>query len=230
MEKIYGGERGNPMSPGGWIVAAVALLFVILLQLRVGVLLDYKEKITAVTLCIGPWQKALSMQKNEDKKKTASSEQGSDHKKESGRKDLPLTKELIAEALQLGKRSMMMLKKRFRISPLYLQVTFGGSDPAEVAQTFGKANAVLWPVLSWLEATVAVRQREVRLDLAYDRPSTEVLAKVGISLRLGSLVGMALRLLPAMVQLLLHFSKEKKRKEEMRSDQSEKENAQPVLA
>lgn len=91
------------------------------------------------------------------------------------------------------KRALERTRRGIRISPLNLTVTLGGAeDPAEAAVQYGKVQAAVWTGMPVLETLVEVRDPYVGIRIDFDAPETRAEGTLGVSARIGTLLGAAL--------------------------------------
>lgn len=108
------------------------------------------------------------------------------------------TRKELCELIQaifatLGK-TLRRTCKRTRVDPLELCVRFAGDDPADVAQTYGYACAVLWSVMPRLEELFYIPRPSIHLDMDFQAERTSVEGTVGMSLRVCDLFAILLTL------------------------------------
>lgn len=91
------------------------------------------------------------------------------------------------------KRALERTRRGIRISPLNLTVTLGGAeDPAEAAVRYGKVQAAVWTGMPVLETLVEVRDPYVGVRIDFNAPETRAEGTLGVSARIGTLLGAAL--------------------------------------
>lgn len=91
------------------------------------------------------------------------------------------------------KRALERTRRGIRISPLDLTVTLGGAeDPAEAAVRYGQVQAAVWTGMPALETLVEVRDPYVGVRIDFDAPETRAEGTLGVSARIGTLLGAAL--------------------------------------
>ena len=78
--------------------------------------------------------------------------------------------------------------KHLCVDPLELSAVIGGSDPAEVAQRFGAANAAVWSLMPQAEEIIHIPDPAIHLDMDYNAPHTAVSGTVGLSFRVGNMI------------------------------------------
>ena len=72
---------------------------------------------------------------------------------------------------------------------------FGGEDPADVANWYGRALILRESLCPALEGLAQVRNQEILLDTDYDCEQTSFSGQIGVRMRVGSLLWIGLTLL-----------------------------------
>ncbi len=181
----------------------------LVLLLRVSVHLAFGQELR-VTAKVGPVKipilpKPEKAAKKE--KKTKKSSAAGDKKKpkitfSDARAALPVLLDALNKALKKTRRKM-------RIDPLQLCVTFGGDDPAKVAETYGWANTAMWTLMPRLEQLLRIPDPHIHLEVDYNSFSTRAEGEVGISFRIGEVPGIALTLVVPLLRWYLDRQKGK---------------------
>ena len=179
------------------VIGIILLIFILIGFLRVGALMQFGDELR-VQLSVGPFRFTLlpAKEKKETPKKKAKEKKPKSEGEEAKQKKKPSlpkpTKEelrdLITTALSALKETAKRTCKRLRIDPLEILVVFGGTDPADIAQTYGYASAAMWGVMPHLEKTHAE-------------------GAVGLSLRIRDGLHIALVLLIPMLKWYLRYKK-----------------------
>lgn len=174
---------------------------------------SYEEGAPRLLLRYGPVRRQLfpPPEGGEEKKKKPS---GKKAKKKPGRekskgKRAGVNREQIFYALEklppiLG-RALRRTGRSVRFQPLKVYVLVAGGDPADTALLYGRLEAALHGALPVLERAVRIRDRDVRLFLDFSAREMDVIADVGVSLRPGSLVWIALRAGGSLLKWFLGF-------------------------
>ncbi len=76
-------------------------------------------------------------------------------------------RDLITTALSALKETAKRTCRRLRIDPLEILVVFGGTDPADIAQTYGYASAAMWGVMPQLEDLFHIPDPSLHLRMDY---------------------------------------------------------------
>ena len=86
-------------------------------------------------------------------------------------------------------------RRKLRIDDLTLHVTFGGSDPAKTAVQYGRAWAVVGALTPALEQVFVIKNRDISPILDYNSNQTELYGHLYMTVTIGRLLGLALRML-----------------------------------
>ena len=178
-----------------WILGILLGLIILLLLLRVGVRLSFGETFSAAVR-IGPWSIPLKSDSDKKKKKKTETHAKTESEK-SEHKIRPSIRE-IHEALPIFwtalKKALKKTRRRMRVDPLNLSFTFGGEDPAKVAQIYGWANTAMWTVMPQLERLMRIPDPHIHIGADFESSKTRADGTVGISFHVGDLIGIALTL------------------------------------
>lgn len=181
------------------VIGVIALVLVCVSLLRVGAIVEFGEALR-VRLCIGPLRRTIVP----GKKKAAPPPKqpapaGEAAPQAANKRRLPKPtfselRELSGTLLRALKKTLRKVCRRVRIDPLRVRVAFGGSDPADVAQTYGYACAALWSVMPALEELFCIPHPSIHLDTDFQSEKTSAEGTVGVSLRIGELIAIAVTL------------------------------------
>ena len=116
-------------------------------------------------------------------------------------------RDLITTALSALKETAKRTCKRLRIDPLEILVVFGGTDPADIAQTYGYASAAMWGVMPHLEDLFHIPDPSLHLRMDYSSEKTHAEGAVGLSLRIRDGLHISLALLIPMLKWYLRYKK-----------------------
>ena len=181
-----------------YIVGGILLLLILLLFLRIGVEIAWGEE-TQIWARVGFVRKQL-VPKREKSPKTEKPKQkakpvAAENQPKQKKKFKPTFADIRAlfpaakESLQKGLRKT---RQRVKIDPLEFSVTFGGSDPAEVAERYGWANAAMWAVMPEVEHLTWMPDPHIHLDMNYDAEKTAARGKAGVSLQIRDALAIAI--------------------------------------
>ena len=80
-----------------------------------------------------------------------------------------------------------------RVDTLELELTAGGSDPADAAMLYGQANAALGALWRPLTKAFHVKDGAARVRLDFDAPGTTVYGQASLSIKIGTVTRIGLR-------------------------------------
>lgn len=189
-------------------IGCILLLCLLLSLLRVGVVADIGGALR-VRLCIGPVRRTVLPKRKKppkSEKKTAAEKKPAMAKKH--RLPKPTHSELralVETALGALGRTLRRTCKRTRIDPLELCVRFAGSDPADVAQTYGYACAALWTFMPRLEELFYIPRPSILLDMDFQAEKTTVEGTVGVTLRVCDLFAILFTIAPPLAKWFLRY-------------------------
>ncbi len=197
-----------------WILGIIVVLLLVILLLRVGVQITFGETLCVVAK-VGPVKIPL-VPAPEKKKKVESSAEPAKSEKEKQEKPekktaRPTFREIrpalpvFWEAL---KKALRKTRRRMRVDPMQLSVTFGGDDPAQLAQIYGWANTAMWTVMPQLERLLRMPDPHIHLEADFESNKTCAEGAVGISFHIGDLISILLTL--AVPVLRWYFAWKKK--------------------
>lgn len=201
------------------VIGVILLLILLLLLLRVGVIVDFGET-QRVRLRIGPVRRMLfpgkerTNEKNtRDTEKTHEGEPPT--KKAHSHPALPSFtfdewKELADVVLGTLGRTLRCTCRRTRIDPLEISVILAGDDPADTAQAYGHANAVLWTLMPRLEELFCTPKPSIYLGLDFEKKEPSAEGTIGISLRVWDLLAILFTLAFPFIRWFLHYRKKHK--------------------
>lgn len=95
--------------------------------------------------------------------------------------------------LPVGLEAAKGMWRGLRVDLLRLELTAGGTDPADVAMLYGQANAALGAL--WIPLTKAfhVKDGTARVKLDFDAPGMTVYGTAALSIKIGTAVWVGLR-------------------------------------
>lgn len=196
------------------VIGIILLLLLLLALLRVGAEVRFGDALT-VKLRIGPLRLTVLPAKEKKPKKEKKAKPQPDSAEEAApkkKRTLPkLTlselRDLISTALSALGAMLRKTCKRLRIDPLEVYVTLGGSDPADIAQSYGYASAAMWTLMPQLERLFTIPDPSLHLRMDYSAPKTKAEGCVGLSFRVGDLFAIALALTVPLVKWLLRYKR-----------------------
>ncbi len=197
-----------------WILGIILVLLLLILLLRVGVNIRFGETLCVVAK-IGPVKIPLVPAPKKKKKQTKPSDElpkAEKEKQEKPEKKIarPTFREIrpalpvFWEAL---KKALGKTRRRMRVDPMQLSVTFGGDDPVQLAQIYGWANTAMWTVMPQLERLLRMPDPHIHLEADFESNQTCVEGNVGISFRIGDLLSIVLTLAVPVLRWYLKWKK-----------------------
>ena len=207
-----------------WIVGIIILLNLLLSVVPVSVELVFDETVR-VTVKVGVFSHVL-LPKPEKKKKAKKTgkKQNTDKKTEKKTKkekkfqftaaDIPDALSAVWQSLQKG---LTQTGRRMTIDPLTLHITFGGDDPADVAEKYGWASGALWTVMPWLQEKIRIPDPRIRLDVDFNAPKITVRGRLRIRYRVGGLFRIGVAVVHPLLKWFMTFRKKQKSPKAARS-------------
>lgn len=196
------------------ILGALALLVIIVLLLRVGVLVSLTDTLT-VLLRIGPAAIPL-YPAAEKKEKPAKKAKPTTETTPKAKKKLSLdiTRQDVQAALkavwQALEGVLRRIGRRVRITPCEVSVVVGGPWPDKVAEQYGLISAAVWTVMPRLEQLIHIRDPYIHLDVDFNAPATNVEGKLGLYLRVGDLLAIAFAAAKPLLKFYFPFRRRQK--------------------
>lgn len=200
-----------------WIIGGLVLLFVLLGQLRVGVLASFGEALS-VAVRIGPVTKQIipaPAKKPKAKKKETPAQEKPAGKKEKRKLGLTFAElraalSAVWQGLQNGLRQT---RRRVRIDPLQLSLTVGDDDPAMAAEVYGWLSAAVWTVMPRLESLSQLPHPYIHTGVDFSLSATRAEGTVGVSFRIHDLLAIGAAMLGPVLRWGIPFLRAKKAKE-----------------
>ena len=186
---------------GWYILGGIVLLLLAIWLLRVSVEIAFGQELR-VTAKIGPKKLTLlpKPEKRErapkkKKKKAPAAEKKTEDK---GKKKFPFTFEDIRSAAPVVfgalQKALRKIRRRMRVDPLDISITFAGDDPAKVAEMYGWANTAMWTMMPPLEQLIHIPDPHIHLGVDYNSFRITAEGRVGVRFRIGDLIVIALTL------------------------------------
>lgn len=197
------------------ILGAIALLIIIVLLLRVGVLVTLTDTLT-VLLRLGPVAVPLYPAVEKKEKPTPKKAKPAAETTPKGKKKLSLdiTRQDVQEALkavwQALEGVLRRIGRRVRVTPCEVSVVVGGPWLDKVAEQYGLVSAAVWTVMPRLEQLIHIRDPYIHLDVDFNAPSTNVEGKVGLYLRVGDLLAIAFAAAKPLLKFYFPFRRRQK--------------------
>ena len=212
-----------------WILGILLALIIVILLIRVGVRIRLGDELH-VSACVGPIKlQLLPKPEKKDKKKKPKKKKKSGKKKEKKKSDakktekpkkkkkLGLTFDDIRSAVpalfESLKRGLRKTRKRLRVHPLDLSVTFAGDDPAKVAEMYGWTSAAMWTIMPEIQELVRMPDPHIHLDTDFSEYKTRAEGEIGLSFQIRDLFAIAFAFGVPVLKWLLPFMKARKARE-----------------
>ena len=95
--------------------------------------------------------------------------------------------------VKLGLSFLNDFRRKLRVNRLELKVILAAEDPADLAISYGKANAALGNLWPLLERSLRIRKRNVSVQCDFEAAETLVFADVKITITLGRVLALAVK-------------------------------------
>lgn len=185
-----------------FILAVVVLVLLLIGQVRVGGRAEFNADGFFLWIRLGRFKiKILPMAPKEERppkpQKPKKKKEPKKPKKEKPPTPLPeklggaleYAQALLPVALEAAKG----MWRGLRVDVLELELTAGGSDPADAAMLYGQANAALGALWFPLTKAFHVKDGAARVKLDFDAPGTTVYGTAALSIKIGTAVWIGLR-------------------------------------
>ena len=194
------------------VIAFLTALFTLFCMTRLGMRVTIGDIVTAdVTLGLLRFQVAPSRKPKEEKQPKPKKKEPKTPEELLKKIPRPTMDDLKSAYNMLwppAKNSLKMLGRGLRIDPLTLTCTIPGrNDPAQAAHTYGIACAAVWTVLPMFEQMIDIPKPSVHLGVDYEAANVAVKGQFGISMRLGTLIGIGLGMMIPSIRWILKFQK-----------------------
>lgn len=194
-----------------WILGIVCLLLLWLCMTRVGAQITLTDGSAAVNIRFG----AFRFRVYPPKKKKDTEKKQENQKKPSGapKKAMPKPglediKSAVAALWPPLKRALDRTRRGIRMDPMDVRVTLGGAeDPAATAELYGYLNAGVWTGMPLLEKAIRIPAPYIHLGMDFDASKTSVEGKLGVTARIGTLLGVALGVAIPALRWFMQFRK-----------------------
>lgn len=100
-------------------------------------------------------------------------------------------------------------RRKLRINELYLRLILAGGDPCDLAVNYGRTWAALGNLMPQLERLFVIKKRDVEVECDFTASETLVIARVDMTITLGSVLALAVTY---GIRALKEFLSMKKRK------------------
>ena len=185
------------------ILAVVILVLLLIGQVRVGGRAEFNADGFFLWIRLGKFNiKILPVKPREEKEpqKPKKPKEKKEPKKSGKEKPPTPLSEKIGGAMEyaqallpVGLEAAKGMWRGLRVDVLELELTAGGSDPADAAMLYGQANAILGALWFPLTKAFHVKDGTARVKLDFDAPGTTVYGQASLSIKIGTVVWISLR-------------------------------------
>ena len=200
------------------ILGILVILLVFLCRLRLGILAAFAAGDATLDLRIGPASIRLYPPQPEEAKKmeedSSQKPKKADQSKGSRGKLAKPTRADLQDAWKTlrapVRRALERTRRGIRIDPLNLSVTVGGAeDPAQAAETYGILEMVVWTVMPPLEQFLVAPDPHIHVGVDFDAGKNRVDGTAAVTIRLGTLLAVALGAGIPVLRWLMKYQKRK---------------------
>lgn len=193
-----------------WLIVLGILVLLAILPLGVSAL--YNEDGPLVRLILGPVKLTLfpgkKKDKKEDPKKEAKAKAKAEAKKQAkaekkaqaahkvGKKKTSENGGSWTDFLPLVKTGLAFLgdfRRKLRVKRLEVNLIMAGSDPADLAVSYGKTWAAVGGLMPQLERVFVIRKRNIAVQCDFTAEKTLIYARLDITITLGRLLALVVR-------------------------------------
>ena len=186
-----------------WILGILILLAVLIARTRIGVRVRFGEGPLSAALTIGPFRVPLTGEEEkapqQPPKKAKKREKKPKKAPEKAAKPRfpKVTAADVREAVRTLwpplKKALGRTRRSIRLDPMTVSVTIGAAeDPAAGAEAYGWAGGAMYNMMPALEELVQIPDPGVHIGLDFDSPETRAAGQIGLSVRIGTLIAVAL--------------------------------------
>lgn len=185
------------------ILAVVILVLLLIGQVRVGGRAEFNADGFFLWIRLGKFNiKILPVKPREEKEpqKPKKPKEKKEPKKSGKEKPPTPLSEKIGGAMEyaqallpVGLEAAKGMWRGLRVDVLELELTAGGSDPADAAMLYGQANAAMGALWFPLTKAFHVKDGTARVKLDFDAPGTTVYGQASLSIKIGTVVWISLR-------------------------------------
>ena len=186
-----------------FVLAVLVLILLLLGQVRVGGRAEFNADGFFLWIRLGKFNiKILPVKPREEKEpqKPKKPKEKKEPKKSGKEKPPTPLSEKIGGAMEyaqallpVGLEAAKGMWRGLRVDVLELELTAGGSDPADAAMLYGQANAALGALWHPLTRAFHVKDGTARVKLDFDAPGTTVYGQAALSIKIGTVVWIGLR-------------------------------------
>lgn len=188
---------------GWWILAGVVALLLLLAVSRVRMLVSFQD---AFRFEVRFWFFKFGLPgKPVSKKPKPAKVKPQKKKTEASKPDLSFFLSRFSELADLMKNLIAATGHRLVMDRLYLDLRIHEEDAAATAIRYGQACAVVYTATGFLESALRVRQHDIHVTPLFQEESTSVAFSAALSIRIFSIVTLAVTQGPAVVKLILSY-------------------------
>lgn len=202
-----------------WILGVLAAVIILLCLTRVGVHAVFRGNEAVIRVKVGlfhfrvypPQEKKPKANKPKREKKQKPPKEKPKGEKKKPKIGLGDIKDAVRTLWPPLKRALGRTRRGIRVDPLELSVTVGGGeDPAAAAELYGYLHAGVWTGMPVLERLLVIPAPHIHIGIDFDHAKTEAFGEAGISIRIGTLLGVGLGVGIPALKWFLRFQKKQK--------------------
>ena len=200
-----------------WILGILALLLIWLCLTRVGAQVTLSGGSAVVDVKFGLFHfRVFPGKKKAQTSKEKTSEKPEKPKEKKETKPMPKPslgdiKDAVKTLWPPLKRALDRTRRGIRIYPLTVSLILGGAnDPAAAAEQYGYLQAAIWTGIPALEKVLDIPDPHIHTDIDFDAPKPLIEGTVGITARIGTLLGVGLGIAIPALRWFLRFRKKAK--------------------
>lgn len=182
-----------------FVLAVLVLILLLLGQVRVGGRAEFSAEGFFLWIRLGRFKLKILPAGPREKKPKKPKKQKKELKEPKKEKPPTPLPEKIGGALEYAQALLPValeaakgMWRGLRVDVLELELTAGGSDPADAAMLYGQANAALGALWHPLTRAFHVKDGTARVKLDFDAPGTTVYGQAALSVKIGTLVWIGL--------------------------------------
>lgn len=182
-----------------WILGILIVLAVLVARTRVGIRVRFGAAPVSAVLTLGPFRIPLTGEEKKEPRQPSKKEKKPKKapEKEARPRFPKVTAADVREAVRTLwpplKKALGRTRRSVRIDPMTVSVTIGAAeDPAAGAEVYGWVSGVLFNFLPALEELVRVPDPRIHIGLDFDSAATRAEGEIGVSVRIGTLIAVAL--------------------------------------
>ncbi len=182
-----------------FVLAVLVLILLLLGQVRVGGRAEFSAEGFFLWIRLGRFKLKILPAGPREKKPKKPKKQKKELKEPKKEKPPTPLPEKIGGALEYAQALLPValeaakgMWRGLRVDVLELELTAGGSDPADAAMLYGQANAALGALWHPLTRAFHVKDGTARVKLDFDAPGTTLYGQAALSIKIGTLVWIGL--------------------------------------